>query len=738
MWLINTTTLELESFQGCPADSYAILSHTWGTDAQELAFDEFKAGEGRQKDGFWKIQKCCQQAREDDLKYAWVDTCCIDKRSSTELTEAINSMFTWYARAKVCYVYLADVLQFDPLHGNQDTGSFVGSRWFERGWTLQELIAPRNLSFYTGDWVLIGDKNELTEPLLVATGIRADVLTQEKSFRDCPVAQRMSWASKRKTAREEDIAYCLLGLFGVNMPLLYGESSQAFIRLQETIIQETDDETIFAWAGVDEGGSGLLAPSPANFAQSADMELIKRHEERAIYEKTNRGLRIEIMMLPCEMNTYVVPLQCERRQANSGAQQVAIFLCKTITNNQYRRVPVHGKCMDEWRNWQTSRATSSTIFVPNSAHNVQLAPHAGLPIICVKSNIYAWQFPKASSHRFPHESPEDWTAARTNQAEFWHRFAASEPHMIHRREVGESALNQPLPGLTVREDLERQSTTGYGAGDFRWLPKKVRQAIQFQSHHLDTSVLIAFTRSGAWQGAFYYYLELGFNPDFKPVCILHSTKTLGSAPLWIMGEDKLLTGSVRFDLPVCDSFWEEGGTSRWSPMIYGGEGSLQKPLKATGNSRDELEICVNTGGLSSDSGRVNVRVDLRPSSGLEWELVFREEYLRTLLIDGPQPYIREDTVNLVKKILIYTPVVSFILRLIGGRAHLVIGGVILSFMLNLSFPARVGLCALITIWPTVAVYLVWKMPTIIKWWVADRRHTDMYVQINGGEKEKIT
>ena len=139
---------------------------------------------------------------------------------------------------------------------------------------------------------------------------------------------------------------------------------------------------------------------------------------------------------------------------------------------------------------------------------------------------------------------------------------------------------------------------------------------KFQSHHLDTGILIAFARTGFWEGTFYYYLELGFDTDFKPVCILHSTKRLGSTPLRIMGEDKLLRGSARFDLPVCDSFWEGRETFRWSPMIHGKERSLVKPMKATGDSQDRLQITL-IDNTSSQYGRVKVRVALRPSNGLE-------------------------------------------------------------------------------------------------------------------------
>lgn len=272
MWLINTETLVLEPFQACPSDTYAILSHTWGSDAEELNFDEFRAGKGRQKSGFRKIWMCCEQAQKDNLKYAWVDTCCIDKRSSTELSEAINSMFSWYASARVCYAYLADINRYDPLIPQNDPQSFLNSYYYSRGWTLQELIAPRSVFFYTRGWQLIGERSDLADDLHNITGIATDVLKLQRSFLDCSIAQRMSWASKRQTTRVEDGAYCLIGLFNVNMPLLYGEGSKAFLRLQQQIIEQSDDETIFAWTGVAEDGSGLLAPNPAHFSDAMNIQ----------------------------------------------------------------------------------------------------------------------------------------------------------------------------------------------------------------------------------------------------------------------------------------------------------------------------------------------------------------------------------------------------------------------------------------------------------------------------------
>ena len=616
-------------------------------------------------------------------------------------------MFTWYARAKICYVYLADVAQYDPLHGHKDAGSFVGSRWFKRGWTLQELIAPQLLYFYTCDWVLIGDKQKLTRPLLAATGIRADVLTQEKSFRDCSVAQRMFWASNRKTTREEDIAYCLLGLFGVNMPLLYGESSQAFIRLQEIIIQETDDETIFAWAGVDEGGSGLLAPSPANFAQSADMELIKRHEERAIFEKTNRGLRIEVMMLPCEMNTYVVPLQCEQINRNSGAKKIAIFICKATTKNQYRRVRFDGKCMDECQNWQISRATTATIFVPKSAHNVELAPHSGLPSIRVKSNLHAWQLPKASIHRYPQESCAEWNAACSTLKDCWPRLAASEPDMIRRREVGEFAFNQPLSGSNLRNDLETQpeGTMENGSNAFGWAPKKVQNQIHFRSHNLDLGIIILFARSASREETLYYLLELGFDEDFCPTCTLVTIRTDvrgGNGPL-----QSVDTGLKYYwpALPVKPTFWSKDGPPYWSPRVYPKwNWDLRRPCKrwkATGNSHDGLQISI-VDVLPAVFGCYNVNVALRPSKDLEWELVFEEQPIhpRALHFCKKRKFIR------CRELIFYIKHSRLMHILLMGCMAMMIGGLTLSSALKSSLGAAIGLFAFLIIYPFVVTLLV--------------------------------
>ena len=206
-------------------------------------------------------------AKSRGFDWVWIDTCCIDKKSSAELSEAINSMFRWYAEAQECYAYLSDV-RLTP--GLQDfRKNFKQSAWFTRGWTLQELLAPADVILLDRAWYRIGTKQELLAEISAATGIGVQHL---KDMRTASVATKMSWVSRRQTSRVEDIAYCLLGLFDVNMPLLYGEGRKAFLRLELEIIKKSDDESIFAWThrSLTEY-SGLLALWPDGFADSADI-----------------------------------------------------------------------------------------------------------------------------------------------------------------------------------------------------------------------------------------------------------------------------------------------------------------------------------------------------------------------------------------------------------------------------------------------------------------------------------
>jgi len=217
---------------------YAILSHTWGP--EEVTFRDLMDGNGTSKAGYDKIRFCGEQARQDGLQYFWVDTCCIDKSNNTELSEAINSMFRWYRNATKCYAYLSDISRpaFDTGEKSHQLPwelALRKSRWFTRGWTLQELIAPTSVEFFSKEWERLGNKLSLERYVCEITGIPAKAL-QGASLSDFSPTERMSWAGKRETTREEDKAYSLLGIFGAHMPLIYGEGTEnALKRLREEI-----------------------------------------------------------------------------------------------------------------------------------------------------------------------------------------------------------------------------------------------------------------------------------------------------------------------------------------------------------------------------------------------------------------------------------------------------------------------------------------------------------------------
>ncbi|KAH7396964.1 heterokaryon incompatibility protein-domain-containing protein [Phaeosphaeria sp. MPI-PUGE-AT-0046c] len=229
----------LEEFIGEAIPRYAILSHTWGADHDEVTLADLEKDTGSPKAGYKKLQFCADQAAKHGIRYFWVDTCCIDKANNTELTEAINSMFAWYRDAARCYVYLSDVSvdnsTSDPPVQQEWYPAFQQSRWFTRGWTLQELVAPVSVEFFSVEGQRLGNKYSLLKELHDITGISMEAL-QGTPLDEFSVDERMSWIGQRKTKREEDMAYSLLGLFDVFLPLIYGEGrKKAFARLQREI-----------------------------------------------------------------------------------------------------------------------------------------------------------------------------------------------------------------------------------------------------------------------------------------------------------------------------------------------------------------------------------------------------------------------------------------------------------------------------------------------------------------------
>ncbi|KAI9058581.1 HET-domain-containing protein [Trametes sanguinea] len=329
MRILDTRTGHFRWIDDPERTPYAILSHTWDPEGEQSYQDLLKLqtiapapshcapSVDRPEDDCVappsilsdpalsaKIRGACCIARQHGYDLIWIDSCCIDKSSSAELSEAINSMFDWYRLADVCYAYLSDVsddvrvLALDPLACRQ----FRQSRWHTRGWTLQELIAPKHVLFLSRDWTPFGTKASLASALAEITGIDNQVLTHAVSPESFSVAQRMSWAARRVTTRVEDRAYSLLGLFGIHMPTIYGEGRGAFLRLQEEIMKRIPDQTLFAWGTrytyseprmhdphvqalvsltPPERPWGLLADSPEEFAYCSHVVPMNRVEFNA-------------------------------------------------------------------------------------------------------------------------------------------------------------------------------------------------------------------------------------------------------------------------------------------------------------------------------------------------------------------------------------------------------------------------------------------------------------------------
>ncbi|KAM5545461.1 hypothetical protein V8D89_000499 [Ganoderma adspersum] len=344
MRLLNTETGHFEEFVNADVVRYAILSHTWDTKGEQTYQEVREIQKQYGRDGrrlhdsspgdtssIWdncdlseKIRNACVVARAHGFRYIWIDSCCIDKTSSSELSEAINSMFTWYRKATICYAFLADV------PGNDIHERFSQSRWFTRGWTLQELIAPRHLVFLTSEWKTMGTKTTLAFEVEKITGIDYLVLVDKQSLDDVGVARRMSWASKRQTTRVEDEAYSLLGIFNIKMPTVYGEGRGAFRRLQEEIMRRIPDQSIFALGGIlpltvpllssdidvdsehPEDPDGFMANSPRDFHLSSLIRPVPLDEFRRRcgnvsnlplvgFTSTPYGICVQFPMVPfCE------------------------------------------------------------------------------------------------------------------------------------------------------------------------------------------------------------------------------------------------------------------------------------------------------------------------------------------------------------------------------------------------------------------------------------------------------
>lgn len=341
---------------------YAILSHRW--ESGEVSYEELHTPASRKKEGYAKIRRFCDKVRSQGYEYAWIDTCCINKKDFFELTEAINSMFRWYRNSHTCVTYLSD---FQLRPDQQLESNLRRSQWFRRGWTLQELIAPERVEFYDSNWRYIGNKQGLAPVISKITGISEALLGGSRDLKTYSCAQKMSWAANRRTTRPEDRAYSLLGLFGVNLPLIYdGHGDRAFKRLQEEIIKSSTDQSIFAW--VQHGPSpfdyigprifdercSVLAPSPDCFQFSSHIVPHRSTINDTPYSLNNIGLEItrkvrkvisskDLVLLEVLLSCYFEGTDCQVSIIVVGEKSFYKSVIRTPTENNPKdnsRLPV--------------------------------------------------------------------------------------------------------------------------------------------------------------------------------------------------------------------------------------------------------------------------------------------------------------------------------------------------------------------------------------------------------------
>ncbi len=521
MRLLHAKTKRLEEFIEGRGPRYAILSHTWG--AAEVTFKDIERN--GYTPGWPKIDGCCEQALKDGLEYVWIDTCCIDKSSSAELSEAINSMWAWYKEAAACYAYLSDT-----PHGSyvkDEDSAFGRSRWFKRGWTLQELIAPRRVSFYDESWGFVGRKSSspmdasFTRIVSQITKIPSELLVDDLKLMSASVAQKMSWAAGRTTTRTEDVAYSLLGLFNVSMSMLYGEGSRAFIRLQEEIIKSSDDESIFAWGFSEarEDDASLLASSPADFANCGSLRpFTPAGIKSSHYSMTNKGLHIEMSI--CNISTMdgtsFGRLNCSSFQER-GSKSIALPLVRS--------------CKDE--NTFSRFASCAPVLVPSTLFLESTRAHVYLHRKWAGEYIYArcglqvqcWSLGKRAEFPIYEIYPPAWRDGLLG----WSFMLNYQEYLeLKQQSVIFLCENDHWPNFAVRIDYDFQMV------DRNLLPRELQYYAAFVEEGKALAEIMIKNRGGMeaaldWQGS----LDFG---DTELIFRLDKTKPrlVGLLNLWIL------------------------------------------------------------------------------------------------------------------------------------------------------------------------------------------------------------
>ncbi|KAE8441223.1 hypothetical protein EG329_005623 [Mollisiaceae sp. DMI_Dod_QoI] len=428
MRLLNATTYTFREFrQRESRPRYAILSHRWFDEEityATLNFSELQDSDSRSPQ-IDKIRNTCRVAREEKLEWVWIDSCCINKDSSEELNRSINSMFKWYQEAEICYAYLSDVVSLgQEMATFKRSGSEKDSEWFERGWTLQELLAPREVKFFDMKWVFLGKRADLATKIESVTGIEARFLDGSEAFRTASIATRLSWQATRKTTEEEDMAYSLLGILGVSLVPTYGEGKQSFMKLQQELLKSYRDESIFAWTIMGQGLPrhdrpwaqdqwGLLAPWIDCFKNSRDVftgEMLER--PAGGIERIAGGVKFPMpigefnyepwyallsSLLPPLVGAYIwwgvkayrhkhqqewsLSLNCRKKDRSGEFKWIQVFLCRDSHGDEFWR---RCRCGDlgltnrrppTWNRWP--RTKDITIIQPTGVWwSVETEPSA--------------------------------------------------------------------------------------------------------------------------------------------------------------------------------------------------------------------------------------------------------------------------------------------------------------------------------------------------------------------------
>jgi hypothetical protein len=324
----TTQTWRLEDFAGQFVPFYAVLSHRWGSNEDEVKFEDIQDGkrmfDDRSKPGYDKLRFSYDQVMRSGLRYFWIDTCCIKKTDSSELARSLNSMFYWYQRAAICYVYLSDVSIDDTTAA---PGAFkwayalAKSKWFTRGWTLQELLAPSSVAFFTKEGHLIGNKKDemLARVIANVAGVPTPALRGVPLSR-FSIETRRTWAARRTTTVPEDTAYCLMGIFDVQIPMLYADGE--YHKRQKVALAELDRAIMNATVDTTEDILCIGGASWSDLSRLGQRQLEALDADLEIFQKWLIDVGVPLKIVGTKMRLLLVKYEVSYDEISTRAGRV--------------------------------------------------------------------------------------------------------------------------------------------------------------------------------------------------------------------------------------------------------------------------------------------------------------------------------------------------------------------------------------------------------------------------------